>query len=50
MFTVGIVAIAFGVFFCSWVCHHGLPMMGMHVDTEDSLLLSDVIGEDILEA
>ncbi|MGF1909418.1 hypothetical protein L4C38_08260 [Vibrio kasasachensis] len=50
MLVLAFIAIAIGVFFCSWVCHHGLPMMGLHVDTYDALLLSEVTGQDVLEA
>ncbi|EGU46137.1 hypothetical protein VII00023_09721 [Vibrio ichthyoenteri ATCC 700023] len=50
MFAFAIFSVAIGVFFVSWICHHGLPMMGLHVDIEDGLLLSEVIGEDVLEA
>lgn len=50
MFVLAILSVAICVFFVSWVCHHGLPMMGLHVDIEDALLLSEVIGEGVLEA
>ena len=50
MFIVAILAVALGVFLASWVCHHGLPILGFHVDTHDALLLSEVAGEDVLEA
>ncbi|MDA0149818.1 MULTISPECIES: hypothetical protein [Vibrio] len=50
MLALGILAIALGVFFGSWVCQHGLPMMGLHVDTADPLLVSEVSGQEVLEA
>lgn len=50
MFAFAILSVAICVFLVSWVCHHGLPMMGLHVDTDDGLLFSEVIGEDVLEA
>ncbi|WP_194437003.1 hypothetical protein [Vibrio fluminensis] len=50
MLVLAFLAIAIGVFFGSWVCHHGLPMMGLHVDTSDALLICEMTGQDVLEA
>ncbi|MFA0413513.1 hypothetical protein [Vibrio renipiscarius] len=50
MFMLAIFSVAIAVFLGSWVCHHGLPMMGLHVDIEDALLLCEVTGQGVLEA
>ncbi|MCW8336294.1 hypothetical protein J4N42_14720 [Vibrio sp. SCSIO 43135] len=43
-------AIAICVFFTCWVVQHGLPVLGMKLDEADLLLISEMSGEEVLEA
>ncbi|MCG9577027.1 hypothetical protein [Vibrio tubiashii] len=48
--SLGLVALGVFVFFFCWVVQHGLPVLGMKLDEDDLLLISEMSGEDVLEA
>ncbi|NRB68324.1 MAG: hypothetical protein HRU48_13305 [Vibrio sp.] len=50
MIVLGFVTLGILVFFACWVCQHGLPLFGMHLDETDQLLLAEAAGKDVLEA
>ncbi|WP_427020787.1 hypothetical protein [Vibrio sp. TRT 2004] len=50
MLSLGLVALGVFVFFCSWIVQHGVPVLGMKLDEDDLLLISEMSGEDVLEA
>ncbi|WP_202906897.1 hypothetical protein [Vibrio mexicanus] len=45
-----VIAICAVVFFFSWVAQHGIPLLGMQLDADDQLLLTELSGEEVLEA
>ncbi|MEH0664344.1 hypothetical protein H4F18_10100 [Vibrio scophthalmi] len=44
------VALGCVVFLCCWSAQHGLPMLGLKLDESDLLIISELAGEDVLEA
>jgi flagellar biosynthesis/type III secretory pathway M-ring protein FliF/YscJ len=50
MVSILIVALAIAVFLACWSAQHGLPVLGMKLDESDLLLISELSGEDVLEA
>ncbi len=50
MVSILIVALAIAVFLVCWSAQHGLPVLGMKLDESDLLLISELSGEDVLEA
>lgn len=50
MVSVLLVALAVAVFIGCWSAQHGLPVLGMKLDESEQLLISEMSGEDVLEA
>lgn len=50
MLPLGLFALGAFVFLGCWIAQHGLPVLGMKLDESDLLLISEMSGEDVLEA
>lgn len=50
MLSLGLAVIGVFVFFFCWVVQHGLPVLGLQLDEEELLLISEMSGEDVLDA